>query len=561
MPRIASALNRSSRAAVKSRQLEIEQCLARYGLSGGPRRLFGVGADSAAAEDHHSLRLRSALTSLGPVFSSFGRYLSSRVDLLPAECCLELAALPERVPPIPIASIRELIAGSLGCMPEEAYLEIEEEPFESRLAFQSHHGLLADGTEATIKLARVGLEEHSALDVELLPMLRGAFVFRKLTGPQIEDAASDFKRSLEEQMDFARETEALETLACDSKEFEMLKAPRLHRNLCSRTVLTIERLHGSTLSDVIAHLNAPEASGDNRARGVLELGVDRSHLASRLYRVWLRQSLMGSRFPVEPSPENILLLPDRQIAFTGSQFASLEPEAKSNLLAYLTAASAEDPDRAGSSLIREMGNAGQRSREEELRQRFRQIVPFRDGGWSMTGDCDSVAERMFVQWRIAGECGFQPLAHLVSFHRGLFLIAAAVRQLSPERDPLPREIEEVRLMELLGQFEDIVGLRQLGNNLDRYAGMMMDLPRKLDEVLTLAAEGGARVRLRVTESANQRGQKNSLAVVIALLLVLASVALLSHRLAAVSAVWGEPAGAILFVVIGALLLRAASTWR
>src|SRR5262249_25619410 len=143
-------------------------------------------------------------------------------------------------------------------------------------------------------------------------------------------------------------------------------------------------------------------------------------------------------------------------------------------------------------------------------------------------------------------------------NRGLFLIAAAVRQLSPERDPLLREIEEVRLMELIGQLEDTAGLRQLGNNLDRYAGMMMELPKRLDEVLTLAAEGGARVRLRVTESASQRGQKNSLAVVIALLLVLAAVALLSHRLAEVSGAWGERASAILFVVIGALLLGAAT---
>ena len=47
-------------------------------------------------------------------------------------------------------------------------------------------------------------------------------------------------------------------------------------------------------------------------------------------------------------------------------------------------------------------------------------------------------------------------------------------------------------------------------------------------------------------------------MIITLLLVLAAVALLSHRLASVAAVWGERAGAIIFVLIGALLLRTAT---
>ena len=56
------------------------------------------------------------------------------------------------------------------------------------------------------------------------------------------------------------------------------------------------------------------------------------------------------------------------------------------------------------------------------------------------------------------------------------------------------------------------------------------------------------------------GQHNSSAVVIALLLVLVAVVLLSHHLAmsAIGGVWVDRVSAIAFVVLGALLLRAAS---
>ncbi len=561
---IAFASNRRSRTVVKGRQLEILQTLATHGLARGPRRLLGVPGQPAGwvgLEEAHSVRLRCALTSLGPVFASFGRYLSSRVDLLPVNYCMELAAIKESVPSIPIGSVREVLAQSFGYSADESFLAIEEEPCESRLGFQSHHGLLTDGTEVTIKIAHPELDEEAALDMELLPLLKEALALRKLTESQIDGAIADFRRCVEGQTDFDREAEALEALARDSEDFEMLQAPRVRRELSSRTVLTIQRLSGVNLRDVIAYLNAPERVKDIAARRMLELRVDRSHLSARLYRVWLRQALTGNCFPVEPHVENIVLFGERRIAFTGSPFANLELDTKKNLLSYMTAASTEDPDRACAALVKEMSNGDRRPSEDKLRQKFRQIVPFREGGWSNSGNCDSVGERMFVQWRSAGECGFQPPPHLISFYRGLFLIAGAARQLSPGRDPLLAEMEEVRLRELLAQFQELTGLRQLGNSVDKYAEMMIDLPKKLDDVLTMAAEGGARVKLRTTERPDQNRRKNSLAVVTALMVVLAAIALLSHRLTAISEVLGERVAAIVFLLIGALLLRVVTKRR
>src|SRR2546423_15563532 len=92
-------------AVVKRRQAEIGQCFADFGLARGPRRLRVA---TAACESPPCRRLRAALTRLGPVFSSFGIYLSSRADLLPVDDCVELSAIPDRVLATPIAAVGEL---------------------------------------------------------------------------------------------------------------------------------------------------------------------------------------------------------------------------------------------------------------------------------------------------------------------------------------------------------------------------------------------------------------------------------------------------------------------
>ena len=106
---------------------QVEACLARWELLCRPRRLEPVrGAGPYEASLGH--RLRGALAELGPVFSAFGLYLASRVDLVAAGDALELAALPERVSPLPVAGVRERIAAELGRPADEVYAALEAEP-------------------------------------------------------------------------------------------------------------------------------------------------------------------------------------------------------------------------------------------------------------------------------------------------------------------------------------------------------------------------------------------------------------------------------------------------
>jgi len=530
------------------------QCLAEFGFTRAQRH----GLPETDRVDSRCRRLCAALVSLGPVFSAFGIYLASRADLLLPQQCRELAAIPDCAEATPIENVRLLILQELGCPLTEAYLTFEEDPFESRLLFQTHHAQLKNGMAVTVKVAHPEFNTHLLCDVEQLALLEYALTSVRADFP-VGRVIADFRRALEEQMDFALEADAMEALASNSLECETLTCPAIHRSFCSSKVVTAEFLSGPTLADVIACF--PERQSSESTSRKLPY-LDPINLASALCCAWLNQSLLGRIFPTDPRPENILVLSDGKIACTGN-FAGFSADVKSSLWNYLLAAAAEDPDRACSFLLKEMEQGPSRTNQDELARKFRQVVPFRDGGWNVGNASDSLAERLFVQWRLASESGCYPSRHLLSFYRGLFLIASAAERLAPQHDSLLRGLQQVRWVELITQFQQMGDLRGLSNDLGKYASMAMEFPGKIDHLLTLASEGDMRLKLRMIDRADHRRQKNSLVVSIALLLMLPTVVLLSHHFARNGGVgvWAERTGAFLYVLIGAVLLRIGSRSR
>ncbi len=60
--------------------------------------------------------------------------------------------------------------------------------------------------------------------------------------------------------------------------------------------------------------------------------------------------------------------------------------------------------------------------------RLRQIVPFRDGSWTPSGE--SLAEHLFLYARTARECGYRPRRPLLELYRGLFAVALLSQRLA-----------------------------------------------------------------------------------------------------------------------------------
>jgi ubiquinone biosynthesis protein len=479
------------------------------------------------------------LERLGSVFQAFGCYLVSRADLIGN---VHGAALTRHFvgEVMPGAAVLDLVSRELGRPVPEVFRDFEAAPIEFGLLHQGHRARLFDGQEVTVKIAPAGREESVADDLATLNELRGIQLDEE--APPLDEAIDDFCRSVRQQPDLVHEAKTWEGLAQDAEGFELLRVPRIFRELCGNRVLTLERLHGATIADLLQ----TEVESD--------CGLDRRDVAGRICTSWLRQALIGQWFPVDAWTNDTLIVPDGRVAFTGVH-SSMPSGTRKDLWEYLLAAAAADPDKACTHLFRVMDKDPTTTREEGLRLLFRQAVPACSSRSFSSCSSGNLGELVLLHWWLAQSHGCRPPAHLLRFYRGFSLVHAAASRLAPDRDSLRDGLETIRMVTALGQMRDLMTVTHLNENLERYAPVLLELPRKLDEVLSLLASGSTRMHLHVRESKERMRRRNSTVVTTALLMALAAAALLTRHIAAVGeGDWAVKVGAIVVLVVGVVLL-------
>ena len=486
------------------------------------RRLRG----GAAAGDR-GRRLRRRLTAAGPLGAALGLHLGTRVDLLPGTDCAELLTIADRGP----ASRREAVVGlverSLRSSLERLFGSFDPEPFDSALLFQWHRARLLDATRVTVKIV------HPELEPELAAGRLRQLAEELVADGELPAAARAAATESQLGLDLAREAEGLETLAEEADGSRWVEVPAVHRSHCAPRVLVLSELR---------RRHSGAAPGEPRAR--------------RLARTWLSLALTGDLFPVEPWGRNVAYLEGGRVAFLGGKTHRLPRAVRGDLREYLAAMAVHDPARAALAFLELLPGS---PNDRRLRDRVRHTDPFRDRGWDVGGDL--FARQLLAQRRSAEELGYRLPEALEPFYRGLFLLNHEAGGQAATGAPVRDGFREARLLLL---FEE---LRREGQD-ERWLGTMQQqmsllagLPRKLDRVLTLAAE---RDRPQRAESGNGAPQEAAgggrWAAVAGCLLAVTTVVLLTNHVAESATVgpWPERLGALLVLLLGGLALRSAT---
>ena len=284
---------------------EIVGVLSRYGLAGWItegtplflRKHFQGPEGEDLASQTPAARLRLACAELGPTFIKLGQTLSTRGDLVGVEVATELSKLQADVPADAPEVVRQTITDELGRPPEELFAEFEAQAFASASIGQVHAARLEDGTPVVVKVQHPNIEEDVASDLQILSVL-AEFGERhdaefKLYQPQ--RMVAEFERSLLRELDYGREAGHLQTFTENFAGDDTVRLPRLHPELSSRRVLTMERLVGTSVGD-------PDR--------IEALGYDTREVARKGADVWIRMILEDGFFHADPHPGNILVLED-----------------------------------------------------------------------------------------------------------------------------------------------------------------------------------------------------------------------------------------------------------
>jgi ubiquinone biosynthesis protein len=210
-----------------------------------------------------AVRVRMVLEELGPAFIKLGQILSTRPDLLSVDL------------------IQELPAASIG---------------------QVHRARTLDGDEVVVKIQRPDIRRTIEVDLEIMMHLAG-LAEKHLEGWDIQRPTrivTEFARTIEKELNYAMESANMLRFARQFDDEPDLYIPRVHREISSNRVLTMEYIDGVKVSDI------------NKLK---EEGLDPVIIAERGFDLIMKQIFIHGFFHADPHPGNIFILPDNVVCY------------------------------------------------------------------------------------------------------------------------------------------------------------------------------------------------------------------------------------------------------
>ena len=237
-------------------------------------------------------RLRRALERLGPIFVKFGQVLSTRRDLLPLDIADELAQLQDNVPPFPAAQARALVEKAYGRRIDEIFASFEAEPVASASIAQVHFATLKSGREVAVKVLRPGMLAVIDDDLTLLHTLARWVERLSADGKRLKprEVVAEFDGYLHDELDLVREASNAAQLRRNMDGLNLVLVPEMVWELCTSSVLVMERMHGVPISQL------------ERLR---EAGVDIPKLARDGVTIFFTQVFRDGFFHADMHPGNI----------------------------------------------------------------------------------------------------------------------------------------------------------------------------------------------------------------------------------------------------------------
>lgn len=331
------------------------QVIASYTLLRVWGRVFGpewMGRAMSRAHVRNARRAERAIVELQGLFIKAGQVISVMTNFLPEEFRAGLEGLQDQVPPRPFAQIEARITEDLGS-PDELFEELERQPIASASIAQVHRARLHDGRQVAVKVQHHELERLVAADLKTIRRILWLIqLFLPVGG--LDAFYGELRQMIEREMDFGEEARAIERIARNFEGDEMVRFPRVVRELSTSHVLTSEFIEGCKIADL-----------DEIDR----MNVDREALARRVVAAYCQMIFVDGEYHADPHPGNLLVQKDGGIVFLDfGAVATLSPGMRRGIMDFIAGVMKRDTERLLKAL-RQMGFIAHSTGSEEVSER------------------------------------------------------------------------------------------------------------------------------------------------------------------------------------------------
>ena len=504
------------------RLAQIALVLVRHGFGEIVSRLplgpLAATPPAAGEPRRFAVRLREALTELGPSFVKLGQVMSTRADLLPADVVAELRKLQDDVPPMTAAEVDEVLTEAYGDQLDTLFETFDRTPLASASIGQVHVARLRatetrEAVDVVVKLQRPRARATIERDLDLL------YLLARLIEANIAEAKAfspiqmvgEFDRAITAELDPGLEADNAARFARNFAGVPTVRFPTPYREVTTKRTLVMERFFGKHLDQFVP--SGPPDTGPRIARTAL--GV----VAKMIFE--------DGFFHADPHPGNIIMLgtPEAPViglidlGLVGRLTEETRDKAISLMLAAVTGDAAGLPDA-----LLAMG----RPRERVDLSRFRaEVTELADKylGRPIAEIELSALIRDLVQGAVRHD--IEMPSELLMMGKALMTIEGIGKQLDPDLD-VWTELRPYFTRLVMDRF----GPRRLGRDLLRGARALstsaMDLPGQIHDILDDLRGGKLAVAARDPELAlaTERLGRRLFTAIVSTALVGAATALL-----------------------------------
>jgi predicted unusual protein kinase regulating ubiquinone biosynthesis (AarF/ABC1/UbiB family) len=518
---------------------------------------FGQDSQNARGRRQEQLEhLISATGGLGPIFLLFRVYLSTRIDLFSDNECQDLAVVSPHIALTPFADVREHIEQELGRPVDQMFLAVEPTPYTATVLTVSYLALLHSGESVSITTLRQEFVTWPWERIDALRLLCSTALPKDWTKSVSVQVVASFEQELRERLDLYVRAENMNALAKDAADSEVLCAPTVRLELCRPRLLVTEKISLVRLSEVITDFIRSERGKYSETPNLAGFSPDR--LASVLCTAWLREVFLGHCFPVYCRAEDVFVRADRRIAFVNGPYFKLPADAEERVWKYLLAVVEDNPDECCRSLLLQTVGDVDEEKQRDLIAQFRQSVTFFQAKPGEEALQTGTAARIWHHLEIVNNAGLRLRPSVLNFYRGLFTLLTGVRCLHLERDPLLEAIEDVWATGIVSSFKQMMRGDVVTDMANRYAATTIEIPRRMNEILTTFAAGSEDDRDDSPASRNKPEGSNSSRIT-ALLLFAAVLILVRSPTLQIPVLWVDRVTFSICCLAGLVALKIASS--
>lgn len=274
-----------------SRYAKVSTAVGGLAVKVAGEKYLGLKVDRAK----HAADLRVALGGLKGPLMKVAQMLATIPDAVPKEYAAELAHLQADAPSMGWPFVRRRMVAELGADWEKKFCTFGREAAAAASLGQVHKATTLAGEAVACKLQYPDMA--SAVEADLGQFKTILNLFERMD-PAFRTAQvqAEIAARLREELDYTREGQALEMFRTMLADEPGVRVPRLHPELSTRRLLTMDWVDGSRL------MNLRGASQETR-----------NTLALHMFRAWYVPFYYYGIIHGDPHPGNYLATPDNTI--------------------------------------------------------------------------------------------------------------------------------------------------------------------------------------------------------------------------------------------------------